>query len=173
MQQIELEKVAEGISNPTEQRVILKDGRTLGFAEYGDPKGEPVLEFHGCPGSRLEAWNYDAAGKKLGARVIGIDRPGFGMPTYVKALCRCGYLFGLAALAAAAANPEILPLDFLLSDPAAHSSSCSRGAQIAPAPTNGEELHRLQCSVLRQRPGQPALHSAERCLPGWGGRDAN
>jgi pimeloyl-ACP methyl ester carboxylesterase len=83
MQQIELEKVAEGISNPTEQRVILKDGRTLGFAEYGDPKGEPVLEFHGCPGSRLEAWNYDAAGKKLGARVIGIDRPGFGMSTYV------------------------------------------------------------------------------------------
>jgi pimeloyl-ACP methyl ester carboxylesterase len=84
MQQIELEKVAEGISNPTEQRVILKDGRTLGFAEYGDPKGEPVLEFHGCPGSRLEAWNYDEAGKKLGARVIGIDRPGFGMSTYVK-----------------------------------------------------------------------------------------
>ena len=31
----------------TEQRIILKDGRTLGFAEYGDPNGEPVLEFHG------------------------------------------------------------------------------------------------------------------------------
>ena len=45
------EKVAERISNPTEQRV-LKDGRTLGFAEYGDPKGEPAIEFHGCPGSR-------------------------------------------------------------------------------------------------------------------------
>ena len=81
---IELEKVAERISNPTEQRVILKDGRTLGFAEYGDPKGEPAIEFHGCPGSRLEAWNYDEAGKKLGARVIGVDRPGFGMSTYVK-----------------------------------------------------------------------------------------
>jgi pimeloyl-ACP methyl ester carboxylesterase len=84
MQEIGLEKVAERISNPTEQRVILKDGRTLGFAEYGDPKGEPAIEFHGCPGSRLEAGNYDEAGKKLGARVIGIDRPGFGMSTYVK-----------------------------------------------------------------------------------------
>jgi pimeloyl-ACP methyl ester carboxylesterase len=76
--------VADRISNPTEQRVILKDGRTLAFAEYGDPMGEPMLEFHGCPSSRLEARNYDEAGKKLGARVIGIDRPGFGISTYVK-----------------------------------------------------------------------------------------
>lgn len=67
-----------------EQRVSLRDGRTLGFAEFGDPNGDPVLEFHGCPGSRLEAWNYDEAGRKLGARVIGIDRPGFGISTYVK-----------------------------------------------------------------------------------------
>ena len=76
--------MAETNSNPTEQRIVLKDGRTLGFAEYGDPKGEPFLEFHGCPSSRLEAGNYDEAGKKLGVRVIGIDRPGFGISTYVK-----------------------------------------------------------------------------------------
>jgi pimeloyl-ACP methyl ester carboxylesterase len=80
----ELVKLAERISNPAEQRLILKDGRTLGFAEYGDPKGEPMLEFHGCPSSRLEARNYDEGGKKLGARVLGIDRPGFGISTYVK-----------------------------------------------------------------------------------------
>ena len=59
-------KVADRISNPTEQRVILKDGRTLGFAEYGDPKGEPVLEFHGCPSCRLEARNYDEAAPDAG-----------------------------------------------------------------------------------------------------------
>jgi len=75
---------AERASNPTEQRIILKDGRTLGFAEYGDPGGEPVLEFHGVPGSRLEAWYYDDPGKKVGARIIGIDRPGFGLSTYTK-----------------------------------------------------------------------------------------
>jgi pimeloyl-ACP methyl ester carboxylesterase len=67
-----------------EQRMILEDGRTLGFAEYGDPNGQPVLEFHGWPGSRMEAWNYHEAGKKVGARVIGIDRPGFGISTYKK-----------------------------------------------------------------------------------------
>jgi pimeloyl-ACP methyl ester carboxylesterase len=75
---------AEQGPSATEQRLILDDGRTLGFAEYGDPGGEPVLEFHGVPGSRLEAWYYDAAGKKVGARVIGIDRPGFGLSTYRK-----------------------------------------------------------------------------------------
>jgi pimeloyl-ACP methyl ester carboxylesterase len=68
----------------TEQRLRLKDGRALGFAEYGDPNGKPVLEFHGWPGCRLEAWNYDEAGKKVGARVIGIDRPGFGLSTFKK-----------------------------------------------------------------------------------------
>lgn len=67
-----------------DQKLKLKDGRTLTFAEYGDPAGRPVLEFHGWPGCRYEAWNYDEAGKRTGARVIGIDRPGFGGSTYVK-----------------------------------------------------------------------------------------
>ena len=71
----------------TEQRIILKDGRTLGFAEYGDPNGKPVLEFHGWPSCRLEASNYDQAGKKVGARVIGIDRPGIGISTFKKDFC--------------------------------------------------------------------------------------
>ena len=66
-------KRASSRSSSTEQQVILKDGRMLGFAEYGEPGGEPVLEFHGVPGSRLEAYYYDDAGKKVGARVIGID----------------------------------------------------------------------------------------------------
>lgn len=68
----------------TAQKLRLSDGRVLGFAEYGDPGGRPVLEFHGWPGCRLEAWNYDEAGKKTGARIIGIDRPGFGISTRKK-----------------------------------------------------------------------------------------
>jgi len=71
-------------SGKVDQKLKLKDGRTLGFAEYGDPNGKPVLEFHGWPGCRYEAWNYDEAGRKTGARVIGVDRPGFGMSTYKK-----------------------------------------------------------------------------------------
>jgi len=36
------------------QTVVLQDGRSLGFAEYGDPDGKPVFYFHGHPSSRLD-----------------------------------------------------------------------------------------------------------------------
>ena len=62
--------------------VTLRDGRTLSYAVFGDPAGVPVLYFHGYPGSRLEpAMAADSAAKQ-GARLIAIDRPGFGHSTF-------------------------------------------------------------------------------------------
>ena len=64
------------------QTIRLKDGRTLGYAEYGDPNGTPVVFFHGTPGSRLAAapaWNDTS----LGIRLIAPDRPGLGLSTYL------------------------------------------------------------------------------------------
>ena len=58
--------------------LILPDGRKLGYAQYGSPNGKPVFMLHGMPGSRLDAGHFDDIGKELGARVIGIDRPGIG-----------------------------------------------------------------------------------------------
>ena len=55
----------------------LKDGRRLGYAEYGDIQGKPGFVFHGMPGSRLEAELGEAAAKKLGIRIIAPDRPGY------------------------------------------------------------------------------------------------
>lgn len=60
----------------------LRDGRLLGFAEYGDPDGKPSFFFHGWPGSRLEAQLADATAKKLGIRVVAIDRPGYGLSDF-------------------------------------------------------------------------------------------
>lgn len=68
--------------NKTSQTLKLKDGRTLGFAEYGDPQGKPICEFHGNPSSRLGSGLFDEAAKKLGIRIIGIDRPGMGLSDY-------------------------------------------------------------------------------------------
>jgi hypothetical protein len=34
--------------------IILRDGRSLGYGEIGDPGGKPIFYFHGFPGSRLE-----------------------------------------------------------------------------------------------------------------------
>jgi pimeloyl-ACP methyl ester carboxylesterase len=55
----------------------LRDGRALAFAEYGDPKGAPVIFFHGLPSCRL--MHPDAGtSRALGVRVLVADRPGFG-----------------------------------------------------------------------------------------------
>ncbi|HYY29717.1 MAG TPA: hypothetical protein VE860_17375 [Chthoniobacterales bacterium] len=38
-----------------EGRVVLSDGRRLGYRATGAPDGDPLFYFHGFPGSRLEA----------------------------------------------------------------------------------------------------------------------
>ncbi len=64
--------------------LLLKDGRKLGYAEYGDPKGKPVFFLHGWPSSRLQAKVTDKAAKKLKIRVISPDRPGYGLSDFKK-----------------------------------------------------------------------------------------
>lgn len=58
--------------------LTLPDGRKVGYAQYGLLTGQPILYCHGFPGSRLEAASLDHAATKVGARIIAIDRPGFG-----------------------------------------------------------------------------------------------
>ncbi|TRW82468.1 alpha/beta hydrolase [Mycolicibacterium sp. 018/SC-01/001] len=59
-----------------------REGRRLGFAEFGDPRGLPIFWLHGTPGARrqipLEARQY---AERNGIRLIGIDRPGIGSST--------------------------------------------------------------------------------------------
>jgi pimeloyl-ACP methyl ester carboxylesterase len=64
------------------QQIILKDGRTLGYAEYGVPDGKPVFYFHGNPSSRLEGRRLDELGKENKARIIAVDRPGIGLSDF-------------------------------------------------------------------------------------------
>src|SRR5437868_4337089 len=56
----------------------LRDGRALGYAEYGDPGGTPVFFFHGSPGSRLQRHPDPSITSSFGARIITVDRPGYG-----------------------------------------------------------------------------------------------
>ena len=63
----------------TGKRIHLKDGRSLGYAEYAVSAGAPVLVFAGTPGSRLLCLPVEPA-RALGARVMVIERPGFGLP---------------------------------------------------------------------------------------------
>ena len=68
----------------TSKTIKLKDGRTLGYAEYGAPEGKPVFYFHGFPSSRLDwpLFDTDAIAARLGARIIAADRPGTGLSDF-------------------------------------------------------------------------------------------
>lgn len=64
------------------QVLRLSDGRRLGYAEYGDHRGAPLLFFHGTPGSRRVARWADGAARRRGIRLIAPDRPGFGLSDF-------------------------------------------------------------------------------------------
>lgn len=65
-----------------EGRIVLPDGRRLGFAEFGSPTGAPVFWFHGTPGARRQIPpSARVAAQELGVRLIGLDRPGVGDST--------------------------------------------------------------------------------------------
>ena len=49
--------------------------------EYGAKDGEPIIFFHGFPSSHVQASLLDPIGKELGARVLAVDRPGYGYST--------------------------------------------------------------------------------------------
>jgi len=64
------------------QTIKLSDGRQLGFAEYGEPKGKPIFFFPGGPSTRLFHHPNESVATSLGARIISLDRPGYGLSSY-------------------------------------------------------------------------------------------
>lgn len=66
------------LDNSTSASLTLPDGRQLGYAQYGSPNGKVVFLLHGLPGSRIEGAFFDDIAKQQGARIISMDRPGYG-----------------------------------------------------------------------------------------------
>lgn len=65
----------------TARQAQLQDGRRLGFAQFGDADGAPVIVFHDLWGNRNIRHPDDSILARLGVRLIGVDRPGYGMST--------------------------------------------------------------------------------------------
>ena len=59
----------------------LADGRTVSYAEYGDPEGVPLIYFHGWPSSRIQGKICHEGALEHGWRVFCMDRPGIGKTT--------------------------------------------------------------------------------------------
>ncbi|TFB25012.1 alpha/beta hydrolase [Filobacillus milosensis] len=60
-------------------RFELKDGRILGFNQYGKEDGYPILLFHGTPNSRLMYQPDSNDLEQLNAKLIILERPGYGI----------------------------------------------------------------------------------------------
>lgn len=70
------------ITPPERQLAIkLKDGRTLGWREWGPVNGIPVLFCTGAAMSGYLGFGFDVL-PKLGLRLLAIDRPGLGCSTH-------------------------------------------------------------------------------------------
>jgi pimeloyl-ACP methyl ester carboxylesterase len=61
------------------REVRTETGRRLGVAQWGDLDGAPIFALHGTPGSRLGRHPDEQAVRRIGARLITYDRPGYGV----------------------------------------------------------------------------------------------
>jgi pimeloyl-ACP methyl ester carboxylesterase len=61
--------------------LTLTDGRTLEYADLGDPAGRPVVFFHGTPGTAGMAGVIAEEARRHGIRLVAVSRPGYGAST--------------------------------------------------------------------------------------------
>jgi pimeloyl-ACP methyl ester carboxylesterase len=68
------------LASPADTTVArLRDGRSLGYAQYGDAGGFVVVNAHGGLACRLDVAAADSAAAAAGVRLISPDRPGIGL----------------------------------------------------------------------------------------------
>jgi pimeloyl-ACP methyl ester carboxylesterase len=63
----------------TSQTIKLRDGRTLGYAEWGDFKGKPLFLFAGSNSARFARHPDDEVLVEMGIHLYTFDRPGMGL----------------------------------------------------------------------------------------------
>ena len=77
-----IEGVSEAEASSGLGRTIrLADGRQLGYDEFGDPNGFPLIFLHGFGSSRVVRHPDDSIAAALGIRMVAVDRPGIGLST--------------------------------------------------------------------------------------------
>jgi pimeloyl-ACP methyl ester carboxylesterase len=84
-------------TTPTADHTLTRGDRHVAWAEWGDLEGQPVLLVHRNPGSRLLDPDSTATAP-AGARLITIDRPGYGRTDPVAEPTRSAVASDLAAV---------------------------------------------------------------------------
>jgi pimeloyl-ACP methyl ester carboxylesterase len=86
-----------------DRTLTLPDGRTVGYAVYGDPEGRPILALHGTPACRLMYAVADAAARRHNLCLYAVERPGYALSAPLppgQTLSVIGYTEELRAVAA-------------------------------------------------------------------------
>jgi pimeloyl-ACP methyl ester carboxylesterase len=65
-------------ASTAELTFVAHENGQLAYAEYGDADGDPVVLFHGTPGSRLLGALFETVAAEHGIQLLAIDRPGYG-----------------------------------------------------------------------------------------------
>jgi pimeloyl-ACP methyl ester carboxylesterase len=136
-----------GVPAHLEHRLATPDGRTLAVAEWGDPKGRPVITFHGTPGSRIGYWLPEPEiWARFGLRRFSFDRPGYGESTRLPGRSVAGVVpdvvaiadaFGLERFAVSGGSgggPHVLACAALIPD---RVIRCLASVSIAPFDAEG------------------------------------
>jgi pimeloyl-ACP methyl ester carboxylesterase len=146
--------------------IQLADGRDLAWLEVGDPKGIPVMAFHGAPGSGLEFALHHQAALRCGVRLIALDRPGYGHSSYQPKRClsdwprdigQLGDHLGLerfGVIGHSAGGPHALACARFIPNRLLACGVLSGLAPLAGAPLAKDTLlaNRIQASVYRHWP---------------------
>lgn len=68
----------DSVGRPVDSSTVSVAGQTIAYAEYGDPVGQPVVLFHGTPGTHQLGGLFAPAATARGVRLLAFDRPGYG-----------------------------------------------------------------------------------------------
>lgn len=141
-----------------EQIFTLPDDRKVGFAQYGDASGHPLIVFHGAPGSRYDGVGFHDKAKKLGIRIICPDRPGHGYSSPQPDRKLSDYAADISALATHLNLPQY---DILgISGGGPYVAACAYVASQAPNTTPT-----LRNSMICAGMGHPSL--VKPSIAGW------
>lgn len=124
----------------------LSDGRTLGFAEYGEADGKPAFLFHGNPGSRYEWMRVAGPETMRGIRAIAPDRPGFGRSDFHPKRTHLDWARDIAELADHLGLDSFAVIGF--SSGGAHALACAH-----EMPTRVSALGLISCVAPLSIPG--------------------
>jgi pimeloyl-ACP methyl ester carboxylesterase len=121
-------------TTPTSDHILTRaDGRRVAWAEWGDPEGQPVLLVHRNPGSRLLDPDSTATAP-AGARLITIDRPGYGRTDTDAEPTRAAVASDLAAVVGEIGVDEVALIGWSGGGMSARSRRRTRHAGAVPLP---------------------------------------